>query len=1223
MKKLTAILLATSLLMGSIVVSAGSAGGSITPNETKILVPPSGINTMLSYQLSDSEGNSVEGANFTATGLPDGILSAGHSLIIDGTNAQSGSFTYEATGEGASAQSTISVADVRYYEDFEDGTVGASVQTAKLKKLDGTAGESLAQSTSVGVIAEDSLISGNHYASGSKGAQVVNIDLGTAAQGAKHLTIKMKIQNPVQSDAPFAITLSDSESKALVSFGARSTWNCLINYYTAEGVYTSSAIPGCGLAANTWFDVQIDLDLSETVSVTGGTRYGKYTVSVNGTPYYSNYAVRSDHTNPDAYLKTLSIGFPVDDIMIYSGKPMTTPSMTGGVPEYLTVSQDKTTVATADVVVSPFDAVPDMTSTTQGISVEDGRISIAPQTATGSTTLAASFLENSAFALSQNFGTTLSAAMEEDFEDETAGGNIISENSNLYYLGNGSWNVNASGRAVLLAKVKGTGSVSVTTDATSPAANLTDDGLWHEVMAVVDADEDSYFMAVDGVISSTGSFAGTKVTGLSVTGLAIDDIYLGNAYLAAPYVLNVKPEGKALADETLSAGYDFLSLSGETETGVSYAWYLSDSADVLGSQVSSEKDFTLETEHIGQYITLGVICSDANGTSIEHFSAPLEVKNLFTATKTATGVSLLIENTAAQATLYPMAVIYQNGVISDIRAIKVVAGAGQVPCVIPTVGDYTGAEVFVLNESFAPMSPSVVLGTIGQNVTEATGEDCFKEENGVITLSDTPVQPASLFVFKPSPVGSFENTYNISDLQSAITTQGGSIFDYLALACVVNSDACVEHNLTAAGFYRAVYILKDGSTDSLNIGIDFASLFGGDALKQSDVATFKKIIGNFSALDDATLTELYPVYQAVQNKDAVAGFMQGEDFNMDMLESSIYLSAFLEDNTYLAKTELALKEQGLNDTAVTLLAKNANRAATISQLPAPGELDAYLAAMTEKAVINGIKSAANYTEVKAYLEAVSDETISDAMALSFVGGDFNNLTEVTEAISSYQPSDSPGGNNNGVDSDRGNRGNSSSGLSSIGAGMAATSEEPTASEQTKTFSDLPSSHWAFDAVQKLVSKGILNGYGDGSFAPDQAVSRAELVKMICLAANLKGTGQTFDDVNTNDWYYSYISASAANGIVSGADGKFRPNDLIKREDAALILYRVAKMLNTEFSETETTVTDFDSVSAYAKEAVSALSGAGIITGYDDGSFKPAGHLTRAQAAVILVRTLTR
>lgn len=79
-----------------------------------------------------------------------------------------------------------------------------------------------------------------------------------------------------------------------------------------------------------------------------------------------------------------------------------------------------------------------------------------------------------------------------------------------------------------------------------------------------------------------------------------------------------------------------------------------------------------------------------------------------------------------------------------------------------------------------------------------------------------------------------------------------------------------------------------------------------------------------------------------------------------------------------------------------------------------------------------------------------------------------------------------------------------------------------------TFSDLPSNHWASQAVSVMVQKGILNGYSDGKFRPNDAVKREEFAKIIVLALNLpisKPTTPTFKDINQNYWAYNYVESA--------------------------------------------------------------------------------------------------
>ena len=166
---------------------------------------------------------------------------------------------------------------------------------------------------------------------------------------------------------------------------------------------------------------------------------------------------------------------------------------------------------------------------------------------------------------------------------------------------------------------------------------------------------------------------------------------------------------------------------------------------------------------------------------------------------------------------------------------------------------------------------------------------------------------------------------------------------------------------------------------------------------------------------------------------------------------------------------------------------------------------------------------------------------------------------------------------------------------------------------TNGFSDVSDSHWAYDCVSSLASKGIISGYPDGGFKPSSQITRAEFAQIVKKAFSVSGDGAKFDDVSKDAWYYDAVSALASKGIVGGFDGRYNPDSNITREDAALIIFRC---LGIEASG-ELNFIDSDSFSDYSKTAVATLSSLGIINGYEDGSFNPKGDITRAEAAKII------
>lgn len=175
-----------------------------------------------------------------------------------------------------------------------------------------------------------------------------------------------------------------------------------------------------------------------------------------------------------------------------------------------------------------------------------------------------------------------------------------------------------------------------------------------------------------------------------------------------------------------------------------------------------------------------------------------------------------------------------------------------------------------------------------------------------------------------------------------------------------------------------------------------------------------------------------------------------------------------------------------------------------------------------------------------------------------------------------------------------------------------------ASQQgNSVFSDI-SGHWAEEYITKMNEQGIVSGIGDGSFAPDRSVTRAEFVKMICVMNGVSGgTDGAFKDINTGDWYYKYVIAAYSAGLINGVgDGSFAPDRSISREDAAVIISRVIK---TKQMNNSSTFADYDKISDYAREAVGLLVAAGVVKGDDKGNFNPQNAISRGETAALLVR----
>lgn len=169
-------------------------------------------------------------------------------------------------------------------------------------------------------------------------------------------------------------------------------------------------------------------------------------------------------------------------------------------------------------------------------------------------------------------------------------------------------------------------------------------------------------------------------------------------------------------------------------------------------------------------------------------------------------------------------------------------------------------------------------------------------------------------------------------------------------------------------------------------------------------------------------------------------------------------------------------------------------------------------------------------------------------------------------------------------------------------------------EETAVFSDVDG-HWAKEYIEYLYKNGIISGFEDGSVQPNKIITRAEFVSMLMRAKPVEKTEDAaFNDVSADDWYYEAVLDAAGAGIVVGTDGNFMPNSAVTREQLAVMIYRA---LGETGEAAELTFADSDSVADYAKEAISYLAGAGIMSGYEDNTIRAKKETTRAEVARLL------
>lgn len=185
-------------------------------------------------------------------------------------------------------------------------------------------------------------------------------------------------------------------------------------------------------------------------------------------------------------------------------------------------------------------------------------------------------------------------------------------------------------------------------------------------------------------------------------------------------------------------------------------------------------------------------------------------------------------------------------------------------------------------------------------------------------------------------------------------------------------------------------------------------------------------------------------------------------------------------------------------------------------------------------------------------------------------------------------------------------------------------------ENNKEFSDLENDHWAYSAIMTMSQKGIINGYGDGTFKPNNSVSRAEFAKMLVKSLDIsinEKAKSSFIDMEDGFWVVPYVEASKQflTGYSTSNGIKFKPNEAAVREDMAVAIVKAKEhKVDKSYEKYLNEYSDKNLVSDELTEYVGTAIKQKVMVGSGEGKskvFKPQAVLTRAEAAVLLLNII--
>jgi len=233
------------------------------------------------------------------------------------------------------------------------------------------------------------------------------------------------------------------------------------------------------------------------------------------------------------------------------------------------------------------------------------------------------------------------------------------------------------------------------------------------------------------------------------------------------------------------------------------------------------------------------------------------------------------------------------------------------------------------------------------------------------------------------------------------------------------------------------------------------------------------------------------------------------------------------------------------------------------------------------------------------------------------GSDVDGNTGVDEGkVDEYKGGGSTGGTEENSTEEKNKEANSEEKEDS------STSTNDNTGQKNLVFSDVDN-HWAKASIVRAIKLGIVNGYSDGSFRPNETVTRSEFAVMISRALKLEGavdSAELKDFATIPSWAQNDVSQVVAKGIIQGyADSTFRPNDPLTRAQLGVMVARAANLaLDAEVS---LSFADAAQIPAWAQKEVAAAVKAGLIKGKEDNRFDPDGTATRAEALTFIIRLL--
>lgn len=392
-----------------------------------------------------------------------------------------------------------------------------------------------------------------------------------------------------------------------------------------------------------------------------------------------------------------------------------------------------------------------------------------------------------------------------------------------------------------------------------------------------------------------------------------------------------------------------------------------------------------------------------------------------------------------------------------------------------------------------------------------------------------------------------------------------------------------------------------------------------------DEATLKGVVSDISKTESVTDTSyigtiLYGIREEISDKTEILKYL---DIACSMavlnsIKTAQSLDAVISELEKIGYTidNLNVYEENATENIKTAIAKRMANSVD-------GGMDFFNSAFTDALILGGVEASNAWVDIAPFMELLNNPIYTSnvyKVSAAVVKKSYSTIADLNKAISDAVSSGTGGGAGGGGAV-------SGSGFSTTDSLFGAVSDTAVdtdvKTDERQLMRDVDESHWAFDSIHYLYWQDIVSGDDKGFFYPDNNITRAEMLKILCRAFNITEVNkESFDDVSSSDWYYGYAGAAKTAGLAEGYAGKLNPGGYLTREDMAVLIYRFALYKGMEFESAVPEFTDSEYIPDYAKEAVGALSKSGVINGMGDGRFAPGANSTRAEVSAMIYRLIT-